>query len=207
MKRGISGYVCVRNAVELDYCIRECVESMLPVVDEIVVSDGESTDGTQDMIRQMAARHPQIRTVVYPWNNPHRDLHWWVNWLNAARRECVFDMSLTLDADEVLDPCSYETIFSYASIGASGMFRRMNYWKDPHHMVPFNKCVGEMVARLAPTHLWMCSDEPIPLHEPNARTTAKHNENLVIHHLGFLRNSEAFVKKNLSRSKRLFWFS
>lgn len=196
MKHGISGYVCIRNSITLDYCVEEAAESMLPVVDELILCDGESDDGTDNILNWIKAKHPdKVRIVTYPWPGPHRDLHWWVNWLNAARQHCQYSMQLTLDADEVLDPCSYETIRSIAAQGGSGMFKRHNYWRDPQHLVPFNKCCGEQVARLAPSGLWMPSDEPQPLHQPNARTNAVHRPELIIHHLGFLRKNEAFVKK------------
>ncbi len=196
MKPGLSGYVCVRQAVELDYCIEEAAESLLPVVDELILCDGESTDGTLDILNWLKAKHPQkVRIENYPWPGPHRNIHWWVDWLNFARGHCRFPMSVTLDADEVLDPCSYDSIRQIAHKGGSALFKRYNYWKDTNHLVPFNKCCGEQVARLAPTTLWMCSDEPNPRHHPNARTNAESHPDLIIHHLGFLRKNDAFVKK------------
>lgn len=191
----LSGYICVRNAIECDYCIEEAAESLLPVVDELVICDSDSTDGTLDIIGRLMADNPKIALISYPWKNPHRDIGWWVDWLNFARSHCRQEMQLTIDADEVLDPCSYGTIRQFAKENKCGMFKRYNYWKDPQHLVPYDKCCGEMVARLGPTHLYMPSDEPHPAVKPNVRTYAEEHSDLIIHHLGFLRKSEAFVKK------------
>lgn len=204
MKRGISGYVCVRNAISFDYCVREAVLSLIPVCDEVVICDGESDDNTRAMLDVLAQIDSRIRIVTYPWPNPERDIRFWVKWMNFARLHLSYDTQLELDADEVLDPQSYATIRNFASNGASLMFNRLNFWKDPQHLAPENRVCGTMVARMGPTELYMPSDEPNPAVHPNVRTNAVHMTELRIFHYGFLRKPDAFVKKADSINQMFF---
>lgn len=193
----LSGHVCVRNNFLLDYCAELAVQSMLPVCDEIVVCDGESTDGTKQFFEEWSFREPKIRVVTYPWPGPHRDLGWWVNWLQFARGHLRFPTQLALDADEVLDARGFETIRRLANErNKSALFHRINYWRDPQHQAPHNRCCGTLVARLGPSDLYMPSDEPHPAVHPNIRTAAARYPGLWIHHLGFLRKPEAFIAKS-----------
>lgn len=196
MRPGLSGYVCVRNAVLLDYCLREAVESLLPVCDEVIICDGESTDGTKTMVFDLWVNNPQVRMITCPWSNPVRKIDFWVEWINFARQHCAFDMQLELDADEVLDSSSYDLIRHLLPKRGSHNFTRLNFWKDPQHLAPYNRCCGTMVARMAPSDLYMPSDEPNPAVTPNARTRAVDTPGLRIFHYGFLRNPDAFVRKS-----------
>lgn len=49
----ISGFTIIRNAVINDYPIVEAIRSILPVVDEMIVSIGESEDNTEELIRSI----------------------------------------------------------------------------------------------------------------------------------------------------------
>lgn len=46
----ISGFTIIKNAVVNDYPVTEAIRSILPVVDEMVVLVGDSTDGTRELI-------------------------------------------------------------------------------------------------------------------------------------------------------------
>lgn len=196
MKRGLSGYVCVRNARLLDYCLSEAVESLIPVCDEVIICDGESTDGTKDTIFGLWVNEPKIRWITYPWPNPVNDPSFWVKWINFARQHLEYDMQLELDADEVIDSNSYVKIREIVARRGSANFNRLNFWKDAQHLAPHNRCCGTMVARLAPTRFYMPSDEPRPAVTPNARTYAEDVPGLQIFHYGFLRDPTAFVRKS-----------
>lgn len=203
-RSGLSGFICIRNAVELDYCIVESALAMIPVVDELVLCDGESTDGTKDILSDLARSDSRVRVITYPWKNPYRSLTFWTDWLNYARQRLVFDHMLTTDADEVLDPASHDQIRALAGTGRSSLFQRLNFWKDAQHLAPHNRVCGEMVARMGPTELYMPSDEPQPAVSPNVRTNAEIFPSLRIFHYGFLRKPDAFVKKADAISNMFF---
>lgn len=194
----ISGYICIRNAKELDYCAHLSVASLLPVCDEVLVSDGESTDGTYEFFRNWAREEPKIRLVTYPWPNPHRDITWWTTWLNTAREQLAHPYQLQLDADEVLDPRSYSCIRADAIAGLCSWYRRLNFWRDAQHLAPSGHVCGDAVVRAGPSNLWMPSDEPHPEGEPEIRKRAGWPPNpdfLRIFHYGFLRKEKAMIEK------------
>ena len=49
----ISGFTIIKNAVINDYPVKEAIESILPVVDEMIVSIGKSDDETELLIRSI----------------------------------------------------------------------------------------------------------------------------------------------------------
>lgn len=192
-KTGISGYVVIRNAVELDYCVVEAVKSLLPICNEVVVADGESTDATAELVK--AIGDSRIRILSYPWPNPHRAIHFFTDWLNWTRERLDYSYQITVDGDEVLCPSSYDMVIRLYQENKCGIFERLNFWKDAQHLAPRNRVCGDTVARCGPSDLFCCSDEPYPRVNPNLRTNAEPFPSLRIFHYGFLRKPDAFVKK------------
>ncbi|HEX7903324.1 MAG TPA: glycosyltransferase family 2 protein [Chitinophagaceae bacterium] len=62
----ISGFTFVRNAVKYDYPVLESIRSILPVVDEFIVSVGNSDDGTLQLIETINS--PKIKIVHSVWD-------------------------------------------------------------------------------------------------------------------------------------------
>jgi len=63
----VSAFSICRNAVKFDYPIVEMIRSGLPVVDEFVVSVGQSDDGTLKLIRSIGSK--KIRIVESFWDD------------------------------------------------------------------------------------------------------------------------------------------
>jgi hypothetical protein len=62
----VTGFTIIKNAVKLDFPIKEAILSILPLCDDMVVAVGDCTDGTREMI---AAISPQkIRIIDTVWN-------------------------------------------------------------------------------------------------------------------------------------------
>ena len=80
--------------------LAHCLESVKPLVDEMVVVDTGSTDKTIEIAKGFGAK-------IY-----HFD---WCDDFSAARNEslkhCTGDWVLILDADEAIDPLDYEKVF------------------------------------------------------------------------------------------------
>lgn len=190
----ISGYVCARNAVLLDYSLMEAVRSLIPVCDEVVVSDGESEDSTVDLVKSIG--DSRVRVITYPWPSPNRDIHFLTDWLNWTRERLSYEYQITVDADEILAPSAYPVVKMLSEKGWCGLFKRYNFWKDAKHLAPPNRVCGDYVARCGPSNLFACSDEPIPRKSPNLRTTAEHHDGLTIFHTGFIRRPMAFIAKS-----------
>ncbi len=193
----LSAYICVRNALSLDYCIELAARSLLPVCDELVICDSDSTDGTRELLGRLADAAPIIRIINYPWPDPKGDGQWWVEWLNFTRGYLRHEMQLTLDADEVLDDSKecHTAVRECAEAGGARWFDRLNFWRDGRHLIPDGFCCGKWVARMGPADLWMPSDEPVP--RSNAlRDLAVRDGRLRIFHLGFIRERAAFYRKS-----------
>lgn len=195
----ISGYTCVRNGLSLDYCFEHCIQSLLPVCDEVVVCDSDSTDGTSEKLAEMAKDEPKIRVINRPWPSPDRNIHWWVEWINYAREHLRHPFQLMLDADEVLAPETIEW-FKRFRIGPTRpiclFFDRHNFYGDAHHIAREGHVCGRMVARFGPTSLYMPSDEIHPRVLPNVRYYATYDDAMKIYHYGFMRKDSAFYAKS-----------
>lgn len=203
-KRGISGYLCIRNGLSLDYCFELAIESLLPICDEVVVCDSESSDGTRGTLEAMAHQHPKIRIIDWPWPNPVGVMFWYVGWINFVREQLKYDHQLFLDADECLSPRSYPAIIDAFHEGGSRMFRRLNFWKDAKHLAPEGHYCGHMVARFGPTSLWMPSDAPDPIGPQTMLKLATHDDRLEVFHYGALREPHAFVEKSKVMQTAIF---
>jgi glycosyltransferase involved in cell wall biosynthesis len=204
----ISGFTCIRNNFELDYCVELTIQSMLPISDEVVVCDSDSTDGTREMLDKWAEREPKLRIINRPWEEPNGKLSWWVDWIFWAQQHLRYPKMLFLDGDEVLDPMGYNTLLN---AGPKDCYwaRRLNYWHDVWHEAPHGTVCAHEVARFGPTELRMWSDEihdgvQFPFPEPEIRVKAKRSPHLVVHHYGFLRKREAMFRKVRNNLKYFF---
>ena len=60
-----SGFTIIRNAVANDYPIVEAITSILPIVDEMIVLVGDSSDGTRDLILSIESDKIKIFDSVW----------------------------------------------------------------------------------------------------------------------------------------------
>ena len=193
----LGGNVVIRNGNELDFCWRECIASLLPVCDVVSVCDGESTDGTQEEIREWMKREPKLSLCVYPWPDPKGHPDWFVEWINYSREHVQADYQIQLDADEVLSELSYGYLSFLKRKPPEEQFsvvcNRLNFWKDHRHLIPHGHCCGHEVIRIAPQKVWLASDGYHPKGEAAAAMSRRLG--IDIFHYGFIRRREAFFRK------------
>ncbi len=67
----VSGFTFIRNAVKFDYPIKEAIESILPVCDEVVVMLGNSDDDTSILVDSIGS--PKIRVISSVWDDNLRE--------------------------------------------------------------------------------------------------------------------------------------
>ena len=67
----LSGFTFVRNAVKYDYPIVESIRSILPIVDEFIVSVGNSDDNTLGLIESIGS--PKIKIYHSVWDDSLRE--------------------------------------------------------------------------------------------------------------------------------------
>jgi GR25 family glycosyltransferase involved in LPS biosynthesis/glycosyltransferase involved in cell wall biosynthesis len=88
----------VKNETKL---IRRCLESVLPLVDYVLVVDTGSTDGTQQMIRDFLAEKKVDGAVI---DEPWRDFAYNRSFALAKLREVdIVDYAMIIDADDTLE--------------------------------------------------------------------------------------------------------
>jgi glycosyltransferase involved in cell wall biosynthesis len=202
MSLSLGGFVCCRNVISLDYCVSEAIQSLLPVCSEVIVCDSDSSDGTTELLHQMARQDSRIRVINWPWTDPQaRSHHAWVEWLNFARQHLTTDCQITLDADEVLDDapeCHRVILDALGTDQPARFFHRLNFWRDPHSLIPPGVCLADRVARMGFADRTMHSDEPRTEDGADWRILdeATFHPDLKIFHLGFLRRKSAFYAKN-----------
>ncbi|HTS87927.1 MAG TPA: glycosyltransferase [Gemmatimonadales bacterium] len=95
----VVGFSLVANAVRLDFPIREAIQSILPLCDEVVVNVGPSDDNTLDLVRSVA--DPRLRIIEGRWDRSHGGA---VLALETQRAldACRGDWAIYIQADEVL---------------------------------------------------------------------------------------------------------
>lgn len=194
----LGGFVCVRNGIDLDYSWQLAAESLLKVVDELVLCDSDSTDGTHEAMQRMADKEPRIKIINWPWPSPKGESHhWFIEWLNFARSHLTTDFCLYLDADEVLSdaPECHEAIREAVAKKKCLTVDRLNFWRDAESLIPDGHCCGKWCTRFGPTKYECVSDEPHHAGEREVVDKAVKEPRVQIFHLGFLREKKAFYRK------------
>lgn len=92
----ISGFSFIHNAIAGGYPIVEAVRAVQPHVDEVVVVDCASTDGTRDVLQALG-----VRILDGEWGNQAGET---LKQAHARHTECQGDVILHFEADEVYDP-------------------------------------------------------------------------------------------------------
>ena len=99
----ICGFTFVRNAVKYDYPVVESITSILPIVDQFIVSVGNCADGTLELIESIGS--PKIKIVHSVWNDSLKE----GGRVLAAETDKVlaqvpadYDWAFYLQADEVV---------------------------------------------------------------------------------------------------------
>lgn len=99
----ISGFTFVRNAVSLGYPLRESLQSVLPLVDELIVvvaaAEEDVDDGTEELVTSLD--DSRVRTLEARWDTSRGALAY-SDLTNVALESCAGDWCLYLQADEVV---------------------------------------------------------------------------------------------------------
>ncbi|MCB9252706.1 MAG: glycosyltransferase family 2 protein [Flavobacteriales bacterium] len=61
----VSGFTFIRNALKLDYPVKEAIQSILPLCDEVIVAVGNSDDNTLAYIRDIGSDKIKIINTVW----------------------------------------------------------------------------------------------------------------------------------------------
>ncbi len=97
----VSGFTFARNAVRLGYPLVPAIQSILPLVDELVVNVGVSDDDTLAMV--MAIGDPRLVVVESAWDETSLERgHVLAEQTDLALARCTGDVCLYVQADEAV---------------------------------------------------------------------------------------------------------
>ncbi len=108
----ISGFSIIKNGESLGYPWKESLLSLAPLVDEIVLAHGDSTDSTAAAIEDLKKSLPcPLRVIDSPWDaqNTKKGLEL-SRQSNIALSHCKHDTCFYIQADELVHEAEYERI-------------------------------------------------------------------------------------------------
>jgi len=191
--------IIAHNVIELDYCIRECIESVLPICERVLVVECESTDGTLAMLNEMAANDQRIAIINRPWK-PSRNLKWLEDLTHDCKSQIGTDWYIAMDADEVIDPRGYYAIQEHVAkhVGSStcATMLRHTFWKDPWHTIPNGIICNHLCSKVGPTTESLYGDQIDPVNKEMITS--------LIYHYGHLRKRPAWAKKSVEMHEAAF---
>jgi hypothetical protein len=96
----VSGFMIVKNGLKQGYPFAEAIASALPVCDEFLISDGNSTDGTWEILQKLPALNKKIQIFQEEW--PKTGLMALAAVSNTLRWKCKFKHLFYTQAAEVV---------------------------------------------------------------------------------------------------------
>jgi glycosyltransferase involved in cell wall biosynthesis len=135
----ISGFTFVRNGFSFGYPFVESIQSFLPVVDELIVVVGDSTDGTRAAVEKL--NDPKIRIVDSIWDEENRNSgKIFAQQANLGLEQISGDWGFHLQVDEVLHEDSYKSIKKFIAIADNNseidglLMPFYHFWGDFNHI-------------------------------------------------------------------------
>ena len=108
----LSCFMVIRNGIDLGYPFIEAISTALPLCDEFLVSDGNSSDGTYEALVKYFSGTNKVKIFRDQWDNSSIKGSAIRNALNKVRNRCTGDYILEVDANEIIPPEDYEFIKS-----------------------------------------------------------------------------------------------
>lgn len=209
MGKTLGGSIFIHNAIEFDYCLKESLQSLCGVCDEVVVMDCESTDGTTELILNLTKEMPKLKAITgikWECTNNYTRL---ARLATQAKSYLNTEWHFMLQADEVLHENSYPFILKAINepFYKSYYARRLNFFADYNHYIKIdqpniNKPCGDIVCRLATIEHEAGGDAESLVVDP-VYLSPHYLDDIVIYHYGYVRRDEFHIKKVLSMQS---WF-
>ncbi len=134
----LSLYTSVRDGLYFDYHIVEMIRHHLPLADEIIVHDGNSTDGTFEAISKIS---PKVRIIRSDWGPPS-DFGWISSFKNVARDLAGGDWCINIDCDEFIPEWEFESLRGFLSTTSLDVvpLKQINFYGNykVYHAFPEN---------------------------------------------------------------------
>jgi hypothetical protein len=203
----VAGFSFIRNAEKFDYPIREALESILPLCDEIFVAVGNSEDNTLDMV---SAISPKIKTHNTDWDD---------NLRKGGRVLAVetdkalakinnsYDWAVYIQGDEVLHEDGIEPICKAMQdyrnhYDIDGLLLRYRHFYGSYDYIgdSFNWYRNEIRVIKPGREIYSYGDAQGFRKKPNKRLKVKPVE-AYMHHYGWVKDPRAMQKKQETFNK------
>ncbi len=96
----ISAFTIVKDAIRQGYPFAETIASVLPVCDELLISDGYSNDGTFETLQRISTLNNKIKIFRNEWIR--KDVTVLADVSNDLRKKCTSDYLFYIQAAEVV---------------------------------------------------------------------------------------------------------
>jgi len=135
----ISGFTYIRNGFTFGYPFLESMQCILPLVDELVIAVGNSTDGTREAV---AALHPtKIKIIDTVWDDNLREGgKIFAQQANIALDNCKGKWAFHIQADELIHEQDFEKVKQAISAADKDeniegiVFDFLNFYGGYHHI-------------------------------------------------------------------------
>ncbi len=138
LPNSISGYTIARNVVKYKYPIRECLSTLRPICDDVVLAYDPYTDDGTDEVVKVLAQDLDLTLFETRWNmdNINKGLELGVQ-TDIAMEQCQNQWRLYLQLDEAFHEDDVDLIKDLPrqakESGACGVdFQRIYFYKDLH---------------------------------------------------------------------------
>lgn len=102
-RKTLSGYTTTKNCVEQKYPFKQSIMSMLGFCDEVCVVDGGSTDGTWEILQELAKKNDKLKILQIKRDWEHKRFAVFDGLQKAAARKlCTKDFCWQMDSDEIV---------------------------------------------------------------------------------------------------------
>jgi glycosyltransferase involved in cell wall biosynthesis len=120
----ITGIAAIYNAVEGRYPFVESILSVLPICQEMLISDGGSTDGTLEILQKLESRYSKIKVLREKWqiHENGKRFRGLVKTVNRLMRRVKTSHILYLQVDEVYHEDCLSQIAGLPKIYPTKMF-------------------------------------------------------------------------------------
>jgi glycosyltransferase involved in cell wall biosynthesis len=105
----ISGFMTLKNVLKTGYPFVESIAASLPICDELLISEGYSTDGTFEVLEKIAALNRKIKVFRQEWPTT-KNYRVIAVVTNTVRAKCRYDYIFSIQANEIVHEDSVEFI-------------------------------------------------------------------------------------------------
>ncbi len=207
----ISGFTFIRNALKLDYPIKEAILSILPLCDEIIVAVGNSDDETRQYIESIG--DSKIKIIDTTWDDSLRkggvvlakETDKAMAALNPKADWCVY-----VQGDECYHEQDFEAIrkamLQYKDDKTvEGLLFKYNHFYGSYDFLADSRSWYRQEIRIVKNGIGVSSWKDAQGFRINGRKLNVKAVNATIYHYGWVRPPQFMMAKNVEASK--YWHS